>query len=289
VDLMAVLADLNPVDHRVTSQLGKFNPIGVIVHHTASKDVNAALPSLVTCQDGRAATATRPRLPGPLCNVLIGRNASVNVITDGRANDSGTGDPHVFEAFKARQPLPKPDDDDPHTKPNGHFMGGNEFFFDIEVENTGLGEPYPQAVVDTTAKVVAAICKANGFASDRVMLHKEWSRRKIDWSFEGDTRALVARFLEEDDMPSADEVAEAVLDRLNAEGTAFGLTGFGATVQHTVQLGRDCSVKLDQLLARQPGAIDVDGLATALAAELGEDLARQLGETLVRNSGDAPG
>jgi hypothetical protein len=285
---MAVLADLGAVDRRVDSKPGTFTPIGVMIHHTAFANTGP-IPALKTVREGREATATSPKLRPPLCNVLIGRDASVHVIADAMARDSGTGDPCVLKAFKAHQPLPKPDDEDPFNDKNAdHFTDGTPLFYDIEVENTGVGEPYPDAQVQITARVAAAICRANGFAADRVLCHKEWTKRKIDWScMSGDeTRALVARALEEDDMPSAQEVARATVDLLNDEGSAIGTKGFGLTVQLLAQLSRENSLKLDQILARPPGGtVDVSALASSLAAELGDDLARQLGETLVRNSG----
>jgi N-acetylmuramoyl-L-alanine amidase len=196
MDLFELLADLGAVDRRVEPASGTFEPIGVVIHHTACGSLGGGpIPSLTTVQFGDST------LPGPRCNVLIGRDASVNVITDGKANDTGTGDPHVFDAFNERRPLPQPDDEPkPKKNPNGHFMSGNKFFFDIEVENTGTGnEPYPPEQVEMTGRVAAAICKANGFAADRVLCHKEWTRRKIDWSHMSgdDTRALVARFMGE--------------------------------------------------------------------------------------------
>lgn len=199
-DLLAVLGHLAPVDHRVPPAPGDFRPIGVVLHHTASRISQDPLPSLRVCQHGRS------DLPGPLCNVLIGRDATVAVVTDGRANDTGGGDPCVYAALVAGNPLPTPDDR------HGHRMNGNPFFYDIEVENDGVGEPWAARVLDTTAQVAAAICRHHGWGVDRVVTHRRWTRRKVDPSFGtlNDWRDLVAAHLhepfEEDEM-EADYIA----------------------------------------------------------------------------------
>jgi hypothetical protein len=263
---MAVLAGLGPVDHRVPSLAGTFAPIGVVVHHTANPKGGGAIASLKTVQEGR------PDLSGPLCNVLIGRDASVNVITNGRAHDSGTGDPHVLAAFKAHKILPQPDDElDPKAHPNGHFTDGTNLFYDVEVENSGIGdEPYPEAQVEMTGRVVAAICRANGFAADRVLCHKEWTRRKIDWSAMsgGDTRALVARFLEDDDMPLNDAdkrfIRDQVLDIVRQEG----ISGNAASAATGVLTVLNSIANLDLHVDVDEGAL-AKALAPALTARLG--------------------
>jgi hypothetical protein len=62
----------------------RFDPKGVICHHTASAPGRDA-PSLGICVDGR------PDLPGPLCHVLLSRSGRAIVIAAGRANHAGAG------------------------------------------------------------------------------------------------------------------------------------------------------------------------------------------------------
>lgn len=67
-----------------------FSPDGSVNHHTACAPPRAgrpvpATPSLGTCINGR------PDVPGPLCNVLLGRDRKAYLIAAGRANHAGKG------------------------------------------------------------------------------------------------------------------------------------------------------------------------------------------------------
>lgn len=135
-----------------------FAPLGVLVHHTAS--ASGDLPSLHICQHGR------PDLPGPLCQVLIGRANTVAVITDGYANHAGAGNwPGV--------------------------TSGNRQLIGIELENNGTSETWPLAQLATAVKVTARLAERFG---SLVIGHKEWAPgRKIDPSFDmGSFRTAVA-------------------------------------------------------------------------------------------------
>lgn len=124
-----------------------FHPRGSVDHHTAGGRYGNA-PSLNICINGRS------DLPGPLCQVLIGRDNTCYVIAAGRANHAG----------------------------RGSYAGitGNSNVYGVEHENTGTGsEPWREDQRLTAAKVHAALLnwKRNGF----VCQHKEWApTRKID-------------------------------------------------------------------------------------------------------------
>lgn len=160
---------------------GPFDPQGIIVHHTASTGP-ADLPSLNTVTFGRAG------IPGPLCNILIGRSGSVRLISNTRASDSGMGSSRVLhEVVHDNGPT-----QDAADRGLSDDADGNPWFYDIEVENNGTGEPYPSAVVAAVVGVCAAICKAMGWSERRVIHHRTWTRRKIDMSYQGDLRAPIA-------------------------------------------------------------------------------------------------
>lgn len=187
---------LTVTDHRVDGAPGKFTPLGICLHHTASRIGMDPMPSLQVVRKGRA------DLPGPLCNVLVGRDAKLAAITDGRANDTGGGDPDVLHAVRNDFPvLPQADDVD------GYRINGNQWFYDIEVENDGVGESWSQAVIDATVSVAAAFCRHHGWTSRRVICHREWTRRKIDPSWHGPWRTLIAARL--DARPKEDSDMEA--------------------------------------------------------------------------------
>ena len=126
-----------------------FHPRGSVDHHTAGPRTGNA-PSLNICINGR------PGLPGPLCNVLIGRDNTCYVIAAGRANHAGLG--------------------------GWAGLQGNASVFGIERENVGTGaEPWTLEQYDVAAKAHAALIEAHGGEWRLVCEHKEWApRRKID-------------------------------------------------------------------------------------------------------------
>ena len=131
---------------------GRFDPIGVLIHHTAGPRGKDA-PSLQVCIDGRS------DLPGPLCQLLVARSGKVYVISIGKANHAGTG----------RIPDHVPAD------------LGNIRLLGIEAENDGIGEPWPAAQVDAMVRATAAVLDLLGQPRTNVWGHREYAPgRKID-------------------------------------------------------------------------------------------------------------
>lgn len=132
---------------------GTFAPRGAVFHHTASNRHAGSAPSLRICRDGR------PGIPGPLCNVLIGRDGTVHVIAAGRANHAGLGGP-----FR-----------------NIPLNSGNAFLAGVEVENDGVGEKWSADLLQTADVVFATLLLGLRRRSVWLIGHKEWApRRKID-------------------------------------------------------------------------------------------------------------
>lgn len=125
-----------------------FDPKGVVCHHTASKRTSGDTPSLNVVLKGR------PDLPGPLCQVLIGRSGACHVIAAGRAQHAGTG------GWKG--------------------LTGNASVLGIEAENDGIGEPWSPNLVDVFERCAAALARGCKAPAEMVCGHKEWTRRKID-------------------------------------------------------------------------------------------------------------
>ena len=129
---------------------------GVLCHHTASRS-KANAPSLGIVQDGRA------DLPGPLSQLVLGRDGTWFVVAAGRCNHAGKG---AWQGVTA----------------------GNTSLIGIEAENAGDGsEPWPAEQMDSYARGCAAILLHIG--ADDVMCagHKEFALprgRKIDPSFD---------------------------------------------------------------------------------------------------------
>ena len=126
-----------------------FNPRGSVDHHTAGPRRGSA-PSLNTVVVGR------PDLPGPLCNVLVGRDNVCYVVAAGRANHAGAG--------------------------GWRGLSGNASVFGVERENVGDGsEPWTLQQYDVAAKVHAALLEGHGRGWELVCEHKEWApSRKVD-------------------------------------------------------------------------------------------------------------
>lgn len=131
-----------------------FNPRAIIVHHTASSAGSGNFASRGTVVNGR------PDLPGPLCQVLLGRDGTVMLVAAGYANHAGYGGP------KMGVPANR----------------GNSFTIGIEAENNGLGEPWSKAQMNAYYRLCAALLVWMGRKDvNRVFGHKEWAPgRKID-------------------------------------------------------------------------------------------------------------
>jgi hypothetical protein len=163
--LRAAGLEVIEIDGWRTRGSSTFNPRGAVHHHTAGGRTGNA-PSLGICINGRTG------LPGPLCNVLMGRNNVVYLIAAGRANHAGTGG----------------------------WMGlsGNSSVYGLEHENVGTtAEPWRADQVLAASKCLAALIVGRANAS-MVPQHKEWApTRKVDChSLRGaDVRAMVAAAL----------------------------------------------------------------------------------------------
>lgn len=130
---------------------------GVLCHHTAgSKSGNA--PSLKICQDGR------PDLPGPLSQLVLGRDGTYYIVAAGKSYHAGKGE----------------------WKPMRLLNNGNSHLIGIEAENTGLDndQPWPEKQMVAYAKGCAAMIKHLGLPVSAVIGHKEYAPgRKSDPSF----------------------------------------------------------------------------------------------------------
>lgn len=131
-----------------------FYPRAVIVHHTASGAQSGNFASEGVVTNGYEG------LPGPLCQVLLGRDGKVKLIAAGYANHAGYGGPK--EGIPENQ--------------------GNTYSIGIEAENNGLGEPWTKAQLNAYYRLCAALMVWIGRKDvDRVFGHKEWAPgRKID-------------------------------------------------------------------------------------------------------------
>lgn len=118
----------------------------VIGHHTATpnttRNATSDLPSLRILRDGRS------DLPGPLCQLALGRSGRFYVMASGKANHAGPG--RWQDVVSSRRTI------------------------GIEAEHPGTG-PWPQAQVEAYDRGVAALLHALGQGPDHYAGHREWA------------------------------------------------------------------------------------------------------------------
>lgn len=190
VDVLALLEmeGLDVVAEKGWENRGRagFTPEGIMVHHTAGPKTGDA-PCLSICVNGR------PDLSGPLCHILLARSGKVHLIGANIANHAGMGARQVLDAVRKDEPVTKSARDNKYAD----SIGGNQFFYGIEVENAGVAsDPYPPAQLEALARICAIICNAHSWTANRVIHHRQWTSRKIDMSWRGDLPSSVAQYMD---------------------------------------------------------------------------------------------
>lgn len=150
---------------------GPWSPVhGVMLHHTAGREDGA----VAFCHRGTSDT------PGPLCHGVIHKNGTVTVISVGRANHAGGGDPNVLAAVKDERYGDRPPVTHEHQGSVGS-VDGNAPFYGFECVNLGdNSDSWPAIQVDAMVRASAAICRAKGWTEKSAIFHREWSDHKPD-------------------------------------------------------------------------------------------------------------
>jgi peptidoglycan hydrolase-like protein with peptidoglycan-binding domain len=147
--------------------------MGVLCHYTAGSR-KGNMPTLDLLVRGREESPGAEALPGPLCQLGLGRDGTYYIVAAGRANHAGKG---VWQGI---------------TTGNSNFIG-------IEAENTGRADdrPWPAVQLDAYHRGVAAILKRVGRGAEFCAGHKEYApQRKTDPDFDmHEFRAHVAAIL----------------------------------------------------------------------------------------------
>lgn len=178
---------------------------GNLWHHTAtnrSAFARSNAPTLNMCVNGR------PDLPGPLCNAVVGRDATVYLIAAGKANHAGRGSAHNIPADM-----------------------GNYYLFGWEMESSGIA-PWDWTPEQLAIVPLIAAATERAYGIELEIGHLEYSSEgKIDpagWpggmdGMRSSINAVLAggtinvQSTQEDDMPSAQEIAAAVWGFRNPE------------------------------------------------------------------------
>jgi hypothetical protein len=151
---------------------GGFTPQGVMIHHTAGPAGRYRIPR-ERMADGRLG------LRGPLVQVGVNRDGSALWVTNGRAHHAGAGDAQVLRAITSDNiSVPRPRLDSTY---------GNTYFLGIEMDHSGdPSERWPVKQVDRAATIAWGWCKAFGWGPERILGHKEWTKRKVDPAYDMD-------------------------------------------------------------------------------------------------------
>lgn len=128
-------------------------PFGVWWHHTASN----------TTPQNDAHYMCHGSDSRPIANVLIARTGEVWVLAAGATNTNGKGK----QVALSRGVVPQ-------DQANTHVFG-------MEIANTGVGEPYPQAQIDAAFTVSNTVNRKMGNQPSDVCTHQDYAPdRKID-------------------------------------------------------------------------------------------------------------
>lgn len=206
--------------HGIPGRPYPFHPVGVMEHHTASSRTSGDTPALGLVLRGRG--GAQP-LPPPVVQILIGRRGTVHVASEGNSNHAGRGEPRALNVARHGGTHQR-------ARTSG-TINGNPWFIGIEIENDGVGEPYPPDQMLRVDQVTAALCIEFGWNPAHAVLgHKEWTSGKIDPSYDMDAQrrrvaALAARLSppttpdpEEQLLMDLTEIIDAVRADIRASG-----------------------------------------------------------------------
>jgi len=123
---------------------------GVVLHHTASAPDSEAGNNARGLREASASG-----VPPPRAHVLIDRSGLWHVLSALKANHAGVGTW-------------------PGVREQSRLLG-------FEIDNSGVGERYPEVQAASVLVGVAAVCRQMGWDARRVISHHEWApTRKVD-------------------------------------------------------------------------------------------------------------
>lgn len=150
---------------------GAWGPVhGIMFHHTAGGSSGA----VDYCYEGSS------ELPGPLCQGVVTKDGTVYVISAGRSNHAGGGDPNVLAAVTDERYGDRPPVPHQHQGTAG-AVDGNAHFYGFECVNMGDGkDQWPAVQVEAMVRAGAALSRAYGWTEKSNIAHREWSDYKPD-------------------------------------------------------------------------------------------------------------
>jgi hypothetical protein len=180
---------IRPFDGWETRGGDDFDPLGVILHHTVTRDSMAA-------EDWLLAKRGNSTTPPPLANYSTNRDGTVSIIAAGTANHGGKG--------------------------SWNDVYGNRFWFGDEMKNLGSGnpdsdyyEPWPQIQLESAYRAAAAVLTHLGATVDWLVTHERYADNPPGWPGRKNdphshdlelVQAIVQAIIEGEDMLTAQDV-----------------------------------------------------------------------------------
>jgi peptidoglycan hydrolase-like protein with peptidoglycan-binding domain len=177
-----------------------FEPVGIMLHHTASNAQSGNMPCKTLVLEGRR------DLKGPLSQFTVGRDGLIVLNAAGRCHHAGRGMANRIEQLLADVEPPDYGQGLYDAPRAGAYRAGNKHFIGFECENDGVGERWSPELVDATVKACAALCVLYGWNPlTRVLMHREWTKRKIDPSARFPWRKMIADAVDSGDFEQPEQ------------------------------------------------------------------------------------
>jgi hypothetical protein len=271
-------------ENRTKKRFDRFKPVGLINHHTSGPGVIPKYPDPPFYPD----SALEDK-----CNLTIRPDGVVVVLNAGIAKDTGLGDRNVLEAVRADRPAPAPLDTYKgktaagHPIPGGSNPGidGTDFFIDIEVQHLGTGGPIVPVQLEALIVTNVAICKKMDWdPRTRVIGHREWTKRKTDPRWNGDSNPMPG--IRADTLSHMeDEMTPEQAKQLKEVHSILTGPLLGGPNNPTAEQAWNRTYNLVQLIREElPEDVDATVLAGDLAEMFGPELGTRVGNELVRLS-----
>ena len=164
-----------------------FEPVGIMLHHTASNAQSGNMPCKRLVLEGRR------DLKGPLSQFTVGRDGLIVLNAAGRCNHAGRGMANRIEQLLADVEPPDYGQGLYDAPKPGAYRAGNKHFVGVECENDGIGERWSDEIIDATVRACAVLCILHDWNPlTRVLMHREYTKRKVDPSARIPWRRLIA-------------------------------------------------------------------------------------------------
>ena len=168
-----------------------FEPVGIMLHHTASNAQSGNMPCRNLIINGRR------DLKGPLSQFLIGRNGDILLVAGKRCNHAGRGMAGRIEQLLADVEPPDYGQGLYDAPKPGAYRSGNKHFVGIECEANGVGERWSDQLIEATVTACAVLCILHDWNPlTRILMHREWTSRKVDPDLRIPWRKLISDAVE---------------------------------------------------------------------------------------------